>query len=88
MNAPITSTPWFNARRFGFGWRPVTWQGWAASGAFVALVIGVTRLTDDPAATATSVALLVCLLVLVCYLTGGRSGPVGPGDRNEKPSGD
>lgn len=78
MNIPVTSKPWFNARRYGIGWRPVTWQGWITSGAFVALVIGATRVTGDAAAIATLVGLFVGLLVLVCYLTGGKPGPARP----------
>lgn len=58
----------------------MTWQGWIASGAFVALVIGVTQVTGNSAAIATSVGLLVGLLFLVCYLTGGKPGPTRPGD--------
>lgn len=78
VNAPATSKPWFSARRLGFGWRPVTWQGWVASGVFVALVIGVTRVVDNSAAIAVAVVLLVGLLALVCYLTGGKPGPLRP----------
>ncbi|PKQ16504.1 MAG: hypothetical protein CVT67_04525 [Actinobacteria bacterium HGW-Actinobacteria-7] len=63
--------PWFNARRYGIGWRPVTWQGWVASGA------------DNPAAIAISVVLLVGLLALVCYLTGGKPGPLRPGNDDQ-----
>lgn len=88
MNTPVTSKPWFNPRRFGFGWRPVTWQGWVTSGAFVALVIGVTRVTGNPAAIATSVALLVGLLALVCYLTGGKPGPARPDNSDQTSSGE
>lgn len=60
----------------------MTWQGWVASGVFVALVIGVTRVVYNPAAIAVAVVLLVGLLALVCYLTGGRPGPVRPGNRD------
>lgn len=56
----------------------MTWQGWVASGAFVALVIGVTRVVDNSAAIAVAVVLLVGLLALVCYLTGGKPGPLRP----------
>ena len=88
MNAPVTSKSWFNARRVGFGWRPVRWQGWFTSAVFVALVLGVTRVTDDPAAIAALVVLLVGLLALVCYLTGGKPGPMRSGDREQGPSDD
>jgi hypothetical protein len=83
VDTPVVGKPWFNARRYGIGWRPVTWQGWVASGAFVALVFGVTRVTDNPAAIAISVVLLVGLLALVCYLTGGKPGPLRPGNDDQ-----
>ncbi len=28
---------WFKRKRFGIGWSPRTWEGWAATGAFVLL---------------------------------------------------
>ena len=73
---------WFKPKTHGYGATPVTWQGWVASGAFVALVIVVTRVVDNPAAIAISVALLVGLLALVCYLTGGKPGSARPGNED------
>jgi len=66
----------------------VTWQGWVTSGAFVALVIAVTRVAGNSAAIATSVVLLVGLLVLVCYLTGGKPGPARPDKSDQTSSGE
>jgi hypothetical protein len=31
---------WFRRRRFGFGWSPASWEGWAAT-AFAAVLIGL-----------------------------------------------
>lgn len=43
----VMKSYWFRRRRYGYGWRPITWQGWLAtlltlisillSGAFVSL---------------------------------------------------
>jgi len=30
---------WFKPRRYGYGARPVTWQGWAVTGGAVAVII-------------------------------------------------
>ena len=30
---------WFRAKRFGWGWAPFTWQGWAITFGFVALIL-------------------------------------------------
>src|ERR1035437_34282 len=34
---------WFRAKRYGWGWYPVSWQGWATVLVFVALVVWVAR---------------------------------------------
>lgn len=31
---------WFHARRYGWGWEPVTWQGWVAMAIYLALLLG------------------------------------------------
>lgn len=42
---------WFKRRRYGYGWTPVTWQGWALGVAYVGLVIGgALMLAASPAA--------------------------------------
>ena len=30
---------WFKRRRFGWGWTPVTWQGWLTVAFFIGLII-------------------------------------------------
>lgn len=40
------SRPWFGSKRYGFGLRPQTWQGWAITAALVVVVIAVTRLAQ------------------------------------------
>lgn len=40
---------WFKRRRYGYGWIPVTWQGWAVVGLFLVFVLtGVFWLEDTP----------------------------------------
>lgn len=29
---------WFKAKRFGWGWVPVTWEGWALTGGYGVVV--------------------------------------------------
>lgn len=36
----VNKNYWFKRRRYGYGWTPVTWQGWAVIGCFVAVVLG------------------------------------------------
>ena len=87
--------PWFvrTVRRSpGFGIRlsPCAWQGWAATLAFVAAIIGLTSLVSPwlgqhmPRAlsilvTVVLVTVLVVCFVLVAYL---KSAPADAIDRN------
>ncbi len=44
---------WFQAKAFGIGWTPRTWEGWAVIAAVIAvgaLARGAGRLNDGPAA--------------------------------------
>jgi hypothetical protein len=54
---------WFRAKRYGWGWTPATWQGWALLAVwavvFTALVAGCAA-----AAEASMSALFIVLLVL------------------------
>ena len=64
---------WFRAKRYGWGWTPCTWQGWAILAAFVALLaanaLAFPPRRDFPAYIAGVVGLIV-LLVAVCWLKG------------------
>lgn len=35
---------WFKRRRYGWGWTPVTWQGWSVLGVFLVYAIGTSVL--------------------------------------------
>lgn len=37
-------TYWFGRKRFGFGFGPRTWQGWAAIAVYVALMISLPHM--------------------------------------------
>lgn len=51
---------WFVPKFFGFGATPVTWQGWAAVAAYLALLFAVVLSGLDP----------IAKLVLAVLLTG------------------
>lgn len=65
---------WFPAKRYGWGWGlPTAWQGWLVLVVFFLLVIvGVFAVLPGYGHVAFSayVALLVGLLIVVCWLTG------------------
>jgi len=50
MNDDKNRGYWFKRRRYGYGWTPVTWQGWSTVAAFLLIVmIASTALNDTPA---------------------------------------
>jgi hypothetical protein len=74
---------WFEARRYGWGWTPVTVEGWIVTALFVAAVfvnaaIFIYRVRtgyDVHSAKVTFYAWLVVLvvaLIAICWLTGER----------------
>jgi hypothetical protein len=70
---PLVGTkPWFGPRSwFGWGWTPMSWEGWAVLGVFLVAVL-VTR---EPAGT----FVWVPALIAVCWLKG--TSPGGPAAR-------
>ncbi len=64
---------WFRAKRYGWGWTPCTWQGWAILAAFVAL-LAANALAFPPRralpAYIAGVVGLTVLLVAFCWLKG------------------
>lgn len=79
---------WFRARTFGgWGWTPVTWQGWLVTIFFIGLFIATPAFVkkyfpnSDPKRGSIVLGLIlveVLLLVLVCYFTGDK--PSLPGN--------
>ena len=73
---------WFKAKEYGWGWYPVTWQGWGVLALYVLIMVGIfpdveflSHLVNDsifgiwiPALAATS------FLMIICYLTGEKPG--------------
>ncbi|WP_373684421.1 hypothetical protein [Sphingomonas sp. R-74633] len=67
---------WFRPKRFGFGAVPVTWQGWAATMAFVALAGLLANLVThrDRIWLVLFVPLVAAYLWLVAVKTDGGWG--------------
>ncbi|MEY2474512.1 MAG: hypothetical protein QOK28_3841 [Actinomycetota bacterium] len=72
---PILGTKlWFEPRGWGgWGWTPVSWEGWAVVAAFVAASLVLSAVAP------WSVVVLVGVLVAVCWLKG--TSPGGPAAR-------
>ena len=61
---------WFAPKRFGFGARPVTWQGWAVLGAYLAVAFVAGRwLGDRPLAMAGVLIPATAVMILITVKT-------------------
>jgi hypothetical protein len=65
---------WFKRRRYGYGWTPVTWQGWTAVGIYLLLAISGALLSQvSPFRTlwyvATYLVLMLLGLAVILYLS-------------------
>lgn len=73
---------WFKAKRYGYGWTPCSWEGWAVTLVFVVLaVIPATSQTWLGIATWSlgdmlfTVAWYVLLVILVIRICSARGEP-------------
>jgi hypothetical protein len=61
---------WFVPKRYGYGAVPISWQGWALTLGFVALLGGATPLLRrSPLAFFSVVAMLTVAFVVICART-------------------
>lgn len=75
MDRPL----WFKAKRYGWGWYPVTWQGWLATLAYAFLVIAFATSVDEDAKPIEvffmlvfPLGLLTAALIRIAYATGEK----------------
>jgi isopentenyldiphosphate isomerase len=73
---------WFRAKQYGWGWYPVTWQGWAVILMYVFAVIAVTTFVDNHTHSNSDalmgffpvVYIMTVFLIIICYATGEKPG--------------
>lgn len=77
----ITKKMWFKSKRYGWGWTPSSWEGWAVLALYIVGIIYIfdglhasTPVSGDIVffADVVSSLALTLLLILVCYLTGEK----------------
>jgi len=61
LGGPGGRRPWFGPKRFGYGYRPQTWQGWLLLAALVALLM--TAASIAPGSPFFFVALVALIVV-------------------------
>lgn len=71
---------WFKRKLYGWGWTPVTWQGWSIILGFIVILVvdsirtaGPMSPTDlPPIAFVLRVLLYVAVLIALCYKKGEK----------------
>lgn len=75
---------WFRAKNYGWGWYPITWQGWFITFAFAGFSAGgaiafskLLELDPEDALLLTCSFLLwtglnIMLIIAICYKTGEK----------------
>jgi hypothetical protein len=69
---------WFKRRRYGWGFFPVTWQGWTLTAAYVVLVVVPAFVLPDDHGTGLTIGYLAYVVVLtgaflaITFATGPR----------------
>src|SRR6202035_1807731 len=71
------SQPWFVRRRYGVGYRPLAWQGWAIGGVLVGAAIVVLAVVHPSTARIVIVVALVAVYTAVGWRLSGEPEDVG-----------
>lgn len=65
---------WFKQKRYGFGASPATWEGWAFTGAYVALLLlGSAWMAAAPEARALSYFTIAAILTIAFVAISWRT---------------
>ena len=68
---------WFGPRGWGgWGWQPVSWEGWFVTGAGAAVIVALLARWGDDQAGGLIIGVVIALIV-VCFLKGTSPGSVG-----------
>lgn len=61
---------WFKRKLYGFGWTPVTWQGWSITFLYIALVLACVLTLDEnsPAREVFFTGILPILLLTIAFI--------------------
>jgi len=84
MKPGLSSHTWFRRRRVGFGWRPVSWQGWAVTLAAVTSAIAVVVSLRASAVRIPFLLLILGAYAVIALVTGGRESADTPPPRDSE----
>jgi hypothetical protein len=66
------ANPWFVPRAVGFGWRPVSWQGWVVFAGLVGVTAGTVVAVKSSSVGLIVIVIAAALYALVARLTAGE----------------
>ena len=80
MEQPGKKRPryWFVRKRFGYGWRPLTWQGWLITISYLIAIILISMNYQESITVGNVteyyvvLALLMLSLIAICVATGEK----------------
>ena len=82
---------WLKRKRYGYGWMPSTWQGWAVNTAFLLLIAAGTVMLQDAPRNEFSAQLAwylayVFVLTVILFAVSWLKGPVPKWRWGKKPN--
>jgi len=71
----VTKKAWFGPKAtIGWGWRPVSWEGWVATLLLAVLAIAAVNIWHRSTAGIVAVLALLAVFALLAWLTGDPPG--------------
>lgn len=68
---------WFKRKLYGWGWTPVTWQGWACIIGYILIVVLLSSTVGDAPTTTEMIGMFILplsiltgILIWICYEKG------------------
>ncbi len=70
---------WFKRKRYGWGWYPVSWEGWTVTLVYIALILSLAFTIDESSPDSEiafmlilPITLLTVTLIRICYAKGEK----------------
>lgn len=64
---------WFKRKSYGWGWTPITWQGWLVIVLYIVFIVsGVADLDHESFKNILLIILATVLLIYICYKKGPK----------------
>jgi uncharacterized membrane protein YhaH (DUF805 family) len=66
---------WFRAKRYGWGWYPISWEGWLTLLIWVILfTFGIIKMDHEWLKNVIFIIIFTAILIYICYKKGEKPG--------------